>query len=119
MTLTTLGYGDVVPVTPLGKLFGALVAVVGIGMAALPAGILASGMADRLHRTREELGDKFRVALQDGVIDTNEEQELDELLRQLGLSKRVAEEIKDDIIRARKAAEMHRCPHCGKPLQDG
>lgn len=42
-TLTTVGYGDVTPVTPLGKLLGAITAVLGIGLFALPASILASG----------------------------------------------------------------------------
>lgn len=118
VTLTTLGYGDVVPITVLGRVFGSLVAVVGIGMAALPAGILASGMADRLHRTREELSDQFRVALEDGVIDAHEAEELESLRRELGLSPRVAEEIRKDILKARKAAELHRCPHCGKALME-
>jgi voltage-gated potassium channel len=43
ITLSTVGYGDVVPITPLGRLFGALVALMGIGIFAIPAGILASG----------------------------------------------------------------------------
>ena len=43
ITLTTVGYGDVAPVTPLGQFFGAIIAVLGIGMFALPASILASG----------------------------------------------------------------------------
>ncbi|RJS97447.1 ion transporter [Halococcus sp. IIIV-5B] len=43
VTLTTVGYGDVYPVTPLGKLLGGLVAVLGTGLVALPASILASG----------------------------------------------------------------------------
>ena len=38
-TLTTVGYGDITPITPLGKLFGAGITIVGIGMVALPAGI--------------------------------------------------------------------------------
>lgn len=46
VTLTTVGYGDVVPVTLLGQLFGALTAVLGIGMFALPASILASGFVE-------------------------------------------------------------------------
>lgn len=43
MTLTTVGYGDVYPVTIPGKVLGALIAVMGIGLFALPAGILGSG----------------------------------------------------------------------------
>ncbi len=46
VTLTTVGYGDVYPVTLTGKLLGALVAVVGIGLFALPASILASGFVE-------------------------------------------------------------------------
>lgn len=46
ITLTTVGYGDVTPVTPLGKAIGALVAVIGIGLFALPASILASGFIE-------------------------------------------------------------------------
>ncbi|WP_049970460.1 ion transporter [Haladaptatus cibarius] len=53
VTLTTVGYGDVHPVTPLGKLLGAVVAVIGIGLFALPASILASGFVEESqHETK-------------------------------------------------------------------
>jgi voltage-gated potassium channel len=45
ITLTTVGYGDVVPITRLGQLVGAVVAVLGIGMFALPAALIATGFA--------------------------------------------------------------------------
>lgn len=116
-TLTTVGYGDVTPITPVGQLFGSLVAIVGVGIAALPAGILASGMADRLRRTREELAERFRAALEDNVIDLNEEAEIEALRRDLGVAKRVAAEIRADILRARQAPTGAHCPHCGKSLR--
>lgn len=47
-TLTTVGYGDVTPITPLGKVLGAFVTLLGVGMFAMPAGILASGFAQAL-----------------------------------------------------------------------
>ena len=47
-TLTTIGYGDIYPVTTLGKFLGSLIAVMGIGLFALPAGIVASGFASEL-----------------------------------------------------------------------
>ena len=50
VTLTTVGYGDVVPTTPLGKMLGSVVAVLGLCMFALPASILASGFADEMRR---------------------------------------------------------------------
>ena len=40
---TLVGYGDMYPVTPVGRLLGTVIALVGIGFFALPAGILASG----------------------------------------------------------------------------
>jgi voltage-gated potassium channel len=49
-TLTTVGYGDVVPVTPIGKLLGAGIAILGIGVFALPAAILSSAFTERLQR---------------------------------------------------------------------
>lgn len=48
--LTTVGYGDITPVTPLGKFVSAVISVLGIGLFAVPAGILASGFQDVLQR---------------------------------------------------------------------
>lgn len=47
-TLTTVGYGDVYPITGLGKVLGGLIAILGIGLFALPTGILASGFSEQL-----------------------------------------------------------------------
>ena len=49
-TLTTVGYGDVAPVTPLGKAVGGLVMIFGLAMFALPIGILATGFQNEIHR---------------------------------------------------------------------
>jgi cAMP-binding proteins - catabolite gene activator and regulatory subunit of cAMP-dependent protein kinases len=49
-TLTTVGYGDVVPITPLGKMFGGIVMLVGLGMFALPIAILATGFSQESSR---------------------------------------------------------------------
>lgn len=54
-TLTTVGYGDAVPHTPLGKFFGGMIAFMGVGLFALPTGILASGFAEVLGRNRRKL----------------------------------------------------------------
>ena len=62
VTLTTIGYGDVYPVTPLGKVIGGVIAILGIGLIALPAGILASGFTEELRRRQ----DKTRKPLESG-----------------------------------------------------
>lgn len=49
-TLTTVGYGDVTPVTPLGRLFGSLVMVTGLCILALPVAIISAGFAQELSR---------------------------------------------------------------------
>jgi voltage-gated potassium channel len=41
-TLTTVGYGDVYPITPIGKILASLIALIGIAAVAMPAGILAA-----------------------------------------------------------------------------
>lgn len=48
-TITTVGYGDMVPITPLGKFLGGIFAIAGVGLLALPAGILSSGFFETLH----------------------------------------------------------------------
>lgn len=117
-TLTTVGYGDVTPITGWGKLFGAMVTVIGIGMAALPAGILASGLADQLRRKRQIMEAKFRKVMADGTIDADEEAKVEELRRTLGLSKRLARDIREDINKKRTNATRKYCPHCGEKLSE-
>ncbi|MDD1715837.1 MAG: ion transporter [Methanolinea sp.] len=50
VTLTTVGYGDIVPVTAAGKILGGCITLLGIGIFALPAGILASGFTQELQK---------------------------------------------------------------------
>ncbi len=49
-TLTTVGYGDVVPITPFGKLLGGVVMLLGVGMIALPVAIIATGFSQESNR---------------------------------------------------------------------
>jgi voltage-gated potassium channel len=52
-TLTTIGYGDVYPVTVVGKFMASIIAVLGIGMFALPTGILGSGFVEELDQHKK------------------------------------------------------------------
>jgi voltage-gated potassium channel len=54
VTLTTVGYGDTVPVTVLGKILAGIISLMGIGLIALPTGILASGFSEEVRKNRSE-----------------------------------------------------------------
>jgi voltage-gated potassium channel len=54
VTMTTVGYGDVTPVTALGRVLGVAVAVMGIGSLALPTAILGAGFLEAAERRRRE-----------------------------------------------------------------
>lgn len=53
-TLTTVGYGDIYPLTPLGKFLGAIISLLGIGLFALPAGFLASGFSEEIKNRKKK-----------------------------------------------------------------
>lgn len=55
ITLTTVGYGDATPITPIGKMLSAVLALLGIGLFALPAGILASGFSEEIQKHHSEI----------------------------------------------------------------
>jgi voltage-gated potassium channel len=64
-TLTTVGYGDIYPVTPWGKVAAGMIAVAGIGVVALPTGIFASAFSDELRereRVRREARESAKAA---------------------------------------------------------
>ena len=52
-TLTTVGYGDIYPVTALGKILSAIIAFLGIGMVAVPTGIISAGFAEQIEQPSE------------------------------------------------------------------
>jgi voltage-gated potassium channel len=114
VTLTTVGYGDVTPQTGWGKVFGGMITVIGIGMVALPAGILASGFSDQMRRRRESFNEKIASALEDGMLSSAEQDELETLREQIGIAEEDAEQIYR--IMARRAELADFCPHCGGAL---
>lgn len=113
VTLTTVGYGDVVPITPWGKVVGGLIGIIGIGMVALPAGLLASGFSEQLHERRREFEAAVDQILADGIITADEGQRLKQLRDHLGLTDHQAAEIARLIAHERRGML---CPHCGQPL---
>lgn len=53
MTMTTVGYGDIYPITALGKFLGSVIAVLGLAVFALPTAILSAGLLEEFRRKKE------------------------------------------------------------------
>ena len=87
ITLTTVGYGDVSPVTVMGKCIAAFTAIFGVTVVALLTGIVANSFNAQMDRRKVIFEDQVRTALLDGFLDTEEEVTLDELRKKFGMSK--------------------------------
>jgi voltage-gated potassium channel Kch len=72
ITLASVGYGDISPITPVGRFMTVVMALLGIGIFAIPAALLASAFGDQLHKERELLKKNLRDMMKDGHLDENE-----------------------------------------------
>ena len=75
VTLASVGYGDISPITPVGRLMTIVMALVGIGIFAVPAAILSTAFNDQLHKDREMMHAELLRFMKDGSLsDENYEQ---------------------------------------------
>lgn len=122
VTLTTVGYGDVTPITTAGKILGAIITILGVGLAALPAGILASGLANELNQRREMTEAQFRTHLIENDWDFEQHvEEIEKIRIELGLTQEQAQIVIKEIVKEQElhASHLHVsnfCPHCGHGL---
>jgi len=116
VTLTTVGYGDVIPITTVGKLFAVMVTFLGVGMAALPAGIIASGFTREIERRRLLFQTSIREAMKDGEINKKEARGLEQQRNELGLNIEDAEAMKRSEQALISELDSNTCPHCGEKL---
>ncbi|MEM1051441.1 MAG: ion transporter [Pseudomonadota bacterium] len=63
ITLTTVGYGDAYPITVMGKMIGAAMALSGIGFVAMPTGIIAAAFSDAMQSRRDQKIQEMREHL--------------------------------------------------------
>ena len=91
ITLTTVGYGDVSPITVFGKAIAAITAIFGVVVVALLTGIVANAFNKQMERRKIIFEDQVRDALLDGVLDSDEEASLDALRKKFGMSKSQAD----------------------------
>ena len=99
VTLTTVGYGDVVPVTMLGKFLNGVTALIGIGVVALPTSILSAGFLEKVEeRKKNEKAAKEKLEYQ--------------LLQELRKRTEETNEKNQDS----NSITLCYCPHCGGKL---
>ena len=54
VTLTTVGYGEIYPITVIGKIFSIIIMLAGVGLLALPAGIITAGFLDEIKKIKNQ-----------------------------------------------------------------
>ena len=72
VTLASVGYGDISPITPMGRALTVVLALLGIGIFAIPAGLLASAFTDQLRIDRDAFKHRLMMAYEDGLLDGSE-----------------------------------------------
>jgi voltage-gated potassium channel Kch len=102
VTLASVGYGDISPVTPMGRALTVVLALLGIGIFAIPAGLLASAFTDQLRIDREAFKHKLLMAYEDGKFNPKARSMIAEETERLHLSE---EDVKRLTQEAREAFE--------------
>ncbi len=93
ITLASVGYGDITPITPLGRLMTVIVSFVGIGIFAIPAGLMASSFTDQLRLDRKTFEDDVRKLVTSDKFTAEDRENLELEAERLHLPKDVIQEI--------------------------
>ena len=112
VTLTTVGYGDMVPVTAWGKIFGGFVAIVGVCTLALFSGLLTVSFMDQLRLRREQYRSLLRAGMATGRMRPRDAEAMEQLGTDMGVPRRDAEAMVDQAL----AGGGDICPHCGQAM---
>jgi voltage-gated potassium channel len=114
-TLTTVGYGDIVTTTTMGQFFSSIICIAGIIITALPAGILATAIANHIKASRERFEQKIEKAVRFyGVLPEKEKAMLFAEGSAIGLTGSDVGKIID--FASHSSLAFSTCPHCGMSL---
>ena len=98
VTITTVGYGDAVPVSGYGKFIGAVTALSGVFTVALLTGIVASAFATRVRRQEIEFTTEVEELVKGGQIDAKEQRTIEHLRKEFGITEAHAQAIVRQVI---------------------
>jgi voltage-gated potassium channel len=93
ITLTTVGYGDVSPITPLGQIIGAFTALMGVCTVALLTGIVASAFSSQMARREAIFEAEITAAVSDGVVTSDERDHIEALRERFNIPEEHAKQI--------------------------
>ena len=108
ITLASVGYGDIFPVTPVGRAMTIVLALLGIGIFAIPAAVLSSAFSDQLRIEREALKTELYTMLADGTISPDEQELIDREAKRLHLSEDEVNRLIDKAKREREGKLDHK-----------
>ncbi len=110
ITLASVGYGDISPVTPIGRTLTIVLALLGIGIFAIPAALLASAFSDELVKERDALKANLFSILKDGRIDDEEAATIRAEAARLHLSSEEINALIDQVIQEHELEERTPLP---------
>eukprot|EP01036_Dinobryon_divergens_P051325 gene51325-68693_t len=110
VTLASVGYGDISPVTPAGRLVTVVLVLVGIGIFAIPAAIMVSGFTDQLRLNREQVKMALLGKIGSGPFDGPARDNLIALAREAHLTQTEIDELTEHI-ESRGAASANASEH--------
>ena len=102
VTITTVGYGDVTPVSNWGKVIGAFTALSGVFTVALLTGIVASAFATRVRTHELEFTTEVEELLKDGQVDPKERRTIEHLRREFSITEEHARAIIRQILEEKR-----------------
>lgn len=107
VTLASVGYGDISPITPAGRAMTIVLALLGIGIFAIPAALLSSAFSDQLRIERETLQNELFNMLADGTISDKEQEIIDAEAKRLHLSQEEVNRLIEKARRQRESTSNH------------
>jgi len=105
ITLASVGYGDISPITPMGRVMTIILALLGIGIFAIPAALLSSAFSDQLRIEREGLKENIYAMMGDGLISTEEAAIINTEAKRLHLSEEEVHRMIEKVKRERELKE--------------
>lgn len=113
-TISTVGYGDMVPISVPGRILAGVVSIVGIGAVALLSGLITVSFLDQIRVRREQYRHAVETRFAGGSVAPEAVREIERIGERMGLPESEAVETVEQALHGQSALDV--CPRCGYPL---